>query len=80
MNEVPVLDLLTEREAAELLAVQPVTLRAWRYRGLAPPHLRLPSLGVNDAYAIRYRAVDVETFIATTLAASRVTRPKGHLR
>jgi hypothetical protein len=67
MSEMPVRDLLTEQEAAQILAVTKLTLGELRRRGLAPPHLRLPSLGKLAARAIRYRRVDVETFISTAL-------------
>lgn len=49
--------LLTDAEAAQMLAVEPRTLRLWRKtRGL--PHLRL------TARTIRYRAGDLEAWLA----------------
>jgi Helix-turn-helix domain len=71
MSEIPARDLLTEAEAAQILAIEKLTLAAWRRRGLGPPHLRLPSLGVSVARAIRYRRTDIETFISTAVNATR---------
>jgi hypothetical protein len=67
MSEMPVRDLLTEEEAAQLLAISKLTLGELRRRGLAPPHLRLPSLGQMVSRAVRYRRVDLEDFIKTSL-------------
>lgn len=50
-------DLLTDAQAAELLAVEPRTLRLWRAtRGL--PHIRLTSK------IIRYRRRDLDVWLS----------------
>jgi hypothetical protein len=48
-----------------------------RRRGLAPPHLRLPSLGKLAARAIRYRRVDLEDFIKTAIDHAPGARMKS---
>ena len=54
------LQLLREREAAELLAVCPKTLRGWRVFGgqRGPPFVKLTGNG-----AIRYRLRDLAAYI-----------------
>jgi predicted DNA-binding transcriptional regulator AlpA len=47
--------LIDERRAAKLLAISPITLRAWRLSGKGPRHVKL---GV----AVRYRRSDVIAF------------------
>ncbi len=77
MSEVPVLDLLTEAEAAQLLAIGKLTLAEWRRKGLAPPHLLLPSLGTGAVRAVRYRRTDVESFISTALEDNAASRRRN---
>ena len=50
-------DFLTTSEAAALLRTTPGSLRTNRSRGLGPPPIRLPGIGV------RYRRTDVERWI-----------------
>jgi excisionase family DNA binding protein len=55
-------ELLTDTQAAELLSVEPRTLRLWRHsRGL--PHLRITSK------VIRYRRADLDAWLARHLVA-----------
>ena len=55
-------DLLTEIQAAEILAVEPRTLRLWRAtRGL--PYLRI------TPQVIRYRRSDLDAWLARHLVA-----------
>ena len=52
----PAAELLTDAQAAEILTVEPRTLRLWRNtRGL--PHLRITSR------VIRYRRSDLEAWL-----------------
>lgn len=55
--------LLTEKQAAELLAVSPTTLATWRSRR----RYALPFVRLGSARAIRYRRADVLAFIASGL-------------
>ena len=56
-------ELLTDQQAAAILAVEPRTLRLWRQsRGL--PHLRLTSK------VIRYRRSDLDAWLARHLVAT----------
>jgi len=48
--------LLTETEAANLLALSAKTLRRWRWAGLGPEFVKLGG-------AVRYRAEDIAAFI-----------------
>ena len=50
-------EYLTTREAAALLRTTPASLRNTRSRGLGPPPIKLPGIGV------RYRRADVERWI-----------------
>ncbi|MBL4601251.1 MAG: helix-turn-helix domain-containing protein [Emcibacteraceae bacterium] len=50
--------LLTEIEAAELLATKPSTLRFWRWKGEGPNFCRIGSKN------IRYKKSEIEKFIA----------------
>jgi excisionase family DNA binding protein len=50
-------DLLTDRQAAALLAVKPRTLRLWR-NTRALPHIRVTSR------VIRYRRSDLDAWLA----------------
>jgi len=50
-------DLLTEAQAAEILSVEPRTLKLWRHsRGL--PHIRISSK------VIRYRRTDLDSWLS----------------
>jgi len=49
-------ELITERDAAEFLAVQPATLRHWRVRERGPVYYRIGG-------AIRYRLSDLEDYL-----------------
>lgn len=48
--------LLTEREASDMLKVDPTTMRRWRRDGSGPAHLRIGRL-------VRYRPEAVERFL-----------------
>lgn len=48
--------LLTENEAANLLALSAKTLRRWRWAGKGPEFVKLGG-------AVRYRAEDIAAFI-----------------
>ena len=56
-------DMITEREAAELINVSPAALRFWRYNGKAPPHY---SLGGRT---VRYERGEVIEWIASNRKA-----------
>jgi hypothetical protein len=59
--------LLTTREAADILAVSPKTLETWRGRSDSPlPFVRLAPR------VIRYRARDVARLTRNTASAERV--------
>ncbi len=51
--------LLTEAQVADLLSLKPATLQAYRARGTAPRHYRLP--------ALRYRYADVMEWMSDRL-------------
>jgi len=51
--------LLTESALAARLSLSPATLRNWRVKGLGPPFVQL------SRRAVRYRAEDVDQWIAT---------------
>lgn len=48
--------LLTTRQAAEYLSLQPQTLRDWRANGRGPKSIKVEG-------AVRYRAVDLAVFV-----------------
>ena len=48
--------LLTELEAAEILSVEPTTLRRWRWAGHPPRFLKIGA-------AVRYDPADLQEFI-----------------
>jgi predicted DNA-binding transcriptional regulator AlpA len=58
------LQLLTEKEAAELLGMTPRFLQARRVRGNGPPFVRISSR------AIRYRVSDLESWVRDRLRTS----------
>ena len=49
----------SEKQAARLLGVSPITMRMWRYHDEPgrPPHYRLA--GAEGKGSVRYRAVDL---------------------
>jgi len=53
------LELIDEKEAAQLLNLRPSTLRAWRCQGRGPNFLRLGG-------AVRYEREDLIKFIETS--------------
>ena len=56
--------LLTEAQAADLLALKPDTLRRWRYQGRGPTFVRVGA-------SVRYRITDVERWIAANTVQPR---------
>jgi hypothetical protein len=54
-------NLLTDKQAAPLLGVEPATLRSWRCRGIGPVYVKL---GLGPKAACRYPRHDIEAFIA----------------
>ena len=76
MNKYPE-RLLTEREAAEMLAVSPTTLATWRSRR----RYHLPFVRLGGARAIRYFESDVLAFAASGRVENNETgktkRPGG---
>lgn len=50
--------LITTQEAARRLSLSPGTLRNWRCRGCGPTFVRIGG-------AVRYRALDLEAFVAS---------------
>jgi predicted DNA-binding transcriptional regulator AlpA len=54
------LELLTVREVAALLKLEKTTLDQWRHYRAGPPFIRL---GTSRTARIRYRRVDVETWL-----------------
>ncbi len=50
------LSLLTETQAAELLAIKTKTLQAWRVRGGGPRYVKM-------GRCVRYRLADLEEYI-----------------
>lgn len=54
--------LVTEQEAAEILAVSPVTLRNWRSLRIGPRYRKIGSR------AVRYHRADLAAFIEGTEA------------
>jgi hypothetical protein len=55
--------LLTEHDVAEILAVEPTTLRRWRWAGIGP---RFRKIGA----AVRYHPTDVDAFISAAVRTS----------
>lgn len=52
----PAFDLLTEKEAADLLTVTDRTMRAWRYSGSGPDFIKLGAI-------VRYRREALESWL-----------------
>lgn len=50
--------LLTPKQVAQILAVDPRTLQAWRLRKQGPAFVRL------GTHTVRYRQSDIEAFIS----------------
>ena len=50
-------DLITEREAAEILGISPHTLENWRWNGIGPNFCRV------GARMVRYRRTDLADFV-----------------
>ena len=65
-------DLLTRKEAAEILRVKPNTLAVWAVKGWYADEL--PTVRLSRT-AIRYRRADVERFIASRAGAANSTTP-----
>jgi len=63
--------LLKKAEVAELLGIAPATLSTWRSRQ------RYPLPYVRCGRAIRYRAQDVEKFVAERTQPGDGTQPNG---
>jgi hypothetical protein len=55
--------LITESQAADLLAIALKTVRNWRHLGRGPPHLKLGRL-------VRYRMRDLNVWLKTCERAS----------
>jgi excisionase family DNA binding protein len=53
--------LLTEIEAAELLALSAKTLRRWRWAGKGPEFVKIGG-------AVRYRTTDLDAFVLAGIA------------
>ena len=53
--------LITEKDLATALAMQPQSLADWRHRGHGPPYLKLGHL-------VRYRVADVQDWLDTLRA------------
>ncbi len=58
---------MTELEAAEYLLVKRSTLAAWRRRSVGPPYFRLPSVGTGERSEIRYRRLDIDSFVSVAI-------------
>lgn len=56
METTATIALLTEREAAEFLAVSPATLNAWRTRRQGPRYIKL-------GRAVRYQQADLAAWL-----------------
>jgi hypothetical protein len=52
--------LLTDEQAASLLAVSPATLRSWRCRGIGPTFIKM---GNGAKAPVRYAGSDLEQYI-----------------
>lgn len=58
---------LHERDAAQYLGCQPITLRAWRMQGRGPAYIRL-------GRSIRYTVADLEAYRAAHRVETRDSR------
>jgi len=61
--------LLTDEQAASLLAVSPATLRSWRCRGIGPTFIKM---GNGTKAPVRYSESDLEQYIAQCRVTSSV--------
>lgn len=61
-------DLLSPADVARLFGIEVATLALWRQRGR--PALPFIRLGAGRSSPIRYRAADVEAFLAENSATS----------
>jgi predicted DNA-binding transcriptional regulator AlpA len=59
--------LISDREAANLLALSVKTIRNWRLSGYGPPHFKIGRL-------VRYRMTDIKTWLKTRERASTSDR------
>jgi predicted DNA-binding transcriptional regulator AlpA len=64
--------LITESQAADLLAIALKTVRNWRHLGRGPPHLKLGRL-------VRYRMRDLNVWLESCERASTSDRGDGHV-
>lgn len=71
MAQVMDLQLLTSKQAAELLGLSEATLRSWRSAGKGPAYVNL------EGRAVRYRACDIDAWIKAGLVASSHTAVLG---
>jgi len=62
-------ELMNERDAARRLCLSVRTLQVWRWRKRGPRFLKLAG------GAVRYRAEDLEQFMAASVCETRDTRP-----
>jgi len=65
--------LLTRRQAAEVLGLQPQTLARWAWAGKED---RPPEVRIGDR-AVRYRASDLATWIAAPRKPATTTRTRN---
>lgn len=63
--------LLTEKQAAAMLAVSFTTLATWRCK----KRYTLPFVKIGNGRAVRYRLSDLEAFIAGGLTTATTPRP-----
>ncbi len=56
--------MLTRREAAELLGIEPQTLAVWSCRGIGPAFIKV-------GRSVRYRLSDLEKFIESGRVSTR---------
>ena len=71
------LQLVTNAGAAELLGVQPQTLRRWRCVGGGPPYVRL---GRGPGARVAYRLSDLNEWLNMRTFASTSEETTGHRR
>lgn len=59
MNLSPSSHLLTTHQAAQILSLQPATLKKWRVLGIGPKYFQI------GRRTVRYRLEDVKNFISS---------------
>ena len=64
--------LLTEKDVAAMLSLEPATLRNWRVKGEGPPFVRL------SRRAIRYSRADVSEWLASRTRRSTSATEVNH--